>query len=200
MNNEFNLERAIAGEPIETMSGTPVEFIAYRPNVKVSKQLLVEIGTDIYTYYANGSYHDLVMGCPYDLRMKPVLKQIDWAKLPVDTLFIIALCTGKDIRYFNSFSNGMVHYYRNGWTSKIATTKDVIAINPSKVQIAPDNPWVVLLGGNCPIPDGIEFEYMTSNDPGRIITSTKSASEYIWTNYSVYAYRLTGKVLDGWKL
>jgi hypothetical protein len=133
--------------------------------------------------------------------MKSVVKQIDWAKLPVDTLITLGLCSENDDRYFSSFKSGLVHYYQGGTTSKTAESKsDVFTINPGNVQIAPDNPWVVLLGGNCPIPDGLEFEYMTSNDPGRIITSTKSASEYIWTNYSVYAYRLTGKVLDGWTL
>jgi hypothetical protein len=201
MDNEFNLERTIAGEPIETEAGTPVEFVAYRPTAKAGKQLIVQAGNDIFTYYKNGSYHDTVMGCAYDLRMKSVVKQIDWAKLPIDTRITLGLRTGESDRYFSSFSYGMVNFYRDGTNSKTAQrNSSMLSINPSNVQIAPDNPWAVLLGGNCPIPDGLEFEYMTSNDPGRIITSTKSASEYIWTNYSVYAYRLTGKVLDGWEL
>jgi hypothetical protein len=201
MNNEFNLERAIAGEPIETIAGTPVEFIAYRPTVNGCKKLIVELGTCVCTYYANGRYHSLDTHHPYDLRMKPKLKQIDWSKLPVDTLLTLALCTGKDIRYFNSFSNGMVHYYRNGWTSKIATTRDVIAINQSNVQIAPDQPWTVWLGGECPIPDGLEFEYMIHDDPMQVMVGKESASAYLWEPIIIiYAYRLTGKVLDGWTL
>jgi hypothetical protein len=204
MDNEFNLERAIAGDPIETVAGTPVEFVTYRPNVKESKQLIVEVGTDLCTYYANGRYHGNSTGqtFPYDLRMKPNLKQIDWAKLPVDTLLTLSLCTGKDIRYFNSFSNGVVLYYRNGWTSKIATTKDVIAINQSNVQIASDQPWIVWQGGGCPLPDGLEFEYMIHDDPSQVIVSKESVSAYLylWCTNLIYAYRLTGKVLDGWTL
>jgi hypothetical protein len=202
MSNEFDLERAINGDQIETVSGTPAEFIAYRPTAKASKQVIVQDGDDVRMYYVNGRYHrNHTLSCSFDLRMKSVVKQIDWAKLPVNTLIIIRVNGATANHYYSSFSNDTVHYFRAGMTSKTADYKsDVFTINPSNAQIAPDNPWVVLLGGNCPIPDGLEFEYMTSNDPGRIITSTKSASEYIWTNYSLYAYRLTGKVLDGWTL
>jgi hypothetical protein len=202
MNNKFDLERAIAGEPIETEAGTSVSFVAYRPTAKNDEQLIVQVGTDIRMYYADGRFHNLFSPCPYDLRMKSKLKQIDLSKLTVDTILIIALCTGKDIRYFNSVSNGVVHYYRNGWTSKIATTKDVIAINQSNVQIASDQPWIVWQGGGCPLPDGLEFEYMIHDDPSQVIVSKESVSAYLylWCTNLIYAYRLTGKVLDGWTL
>jgi hypothetical protein len=200
MNNEFNLKRAIAGDPIETLSGNTVAFVAYRPTANKDEQLIVQDGTDIRMYHTNGILHSLFSPCSYDLRMKEVVKQIDWTKLPVDTLLTLALCTGKDIRYFNSFSNGMIHYYRNGWTSKIATTKDVIAINQSNVQIAPDQPWTVWQGGECPLPDGLEFEYMIHDDPRQVMVGKESASAYLWFTKHIYAYRLTGKVLGGWKL
>jgi hypothetical protein len=203
MDNEFNLERALAGEPIETVAGTPVEFVAYRPNVKWGKQLIVEVGTDICTYHANGRYHNLATLYPYDLHMKPKLKQIDWTKLPVDTLLTIDLCTGRERRYFSSFNNGMVRYHHFGATSKTADSNlDIFAISPSNVQIVPHQPWTVWLGGACPIPDGLEFEYMTHDFPRQVMVGEESASTYLylWCSKLMYAYRRTGKVLDGWKL
>jgi hypothetical protein len=203
MSNEFNLERAISGEPIETSDGTPADFIAYRPTAKDSKQIVMQVKDDIFTYYANGSYHDLVIGCPLDLRMKPKIKQIDWAKMPVDTLIILGIYAGGDKRYFSSFNSGLVHYYQGGATSKTAASNsDVFTINPNNVKIAPDQPWTVWLGGDCPIPDGLEFEYMINDDPGQVMVAKESASAYLclWHPKVIYAYRLTGKVLDGWKL
>jgi hypothetical protein len=206
--NEFNLERAIAGEPIETISGTPVDFVAYRPNVKVRKQLIVEVGDDIYTYHASGRYHNPAINCPYDLRMKSIVKQIDWSKLPVDTLITLGICTGLDERYFSSFNSGLVHYYQGGTTSKTAASNsDVFTINPGNVRIAPDQPWTVWLGGDCPIPDGLEYEVITRGGAAPLVnrgcyqvtlwphtqSATPSMSEII-------AYRLTGKVLDGYSL
>jgi hypothetical protein len=202
MNDEFNLERAIAGEPVETISGTPAEFIAYRPTVRSSKQLIMQVGTDICSYNKNGKlYNNTSMSCSLDLRMKSTVKQIDWAKLPVDTLVTLGICTGLDERYFSSFSSGLVHYYRGGTTSKTAASNsDVFTINPSNVRIAPDQPWTVWLGGACPLPDGLEFEYMSHNEPGIVIVSCESASAYLWKLKRIYAYRLTGRVLDGWTL
>jgi hypothetical protein len=73
MNNEFSLERAIAGEPIETMGKTTALFVAYRPDVTSCKQLIIQIGTDIVMYHANGSYYSSNEHCSYNLRMKPEL-------------------------------------------------------------------------------------------------------------------------------
>jgi hypothetical protein len=203
MNNEFDLQRAINGEPIETVFGTPVEFIAYRPTAKESKQLIVQGGDDVQMYYVNGRYKDQGGKCPYDLRMKTPLKQINWAKLPVDTRIIRSLSTGKSERYFSYFSSGMVNFYRDGATSKTAESPlPTLNINPSDVTIAPNQPWTIWLGGNSPIPDGLEFEYMINDDPGKVMVAKESASEYLclWHPKVIYAYRLTGKVLDGWTL
>jgi hypothetical protein len=208
MNNEFDLQRAIAGEPIETISGTPVEFVAYRPNVKWSKQLIVEVGTDICTYHANGRYHNSDTSYSYDLRMKPNLKQINWAKLPVDTLLTIDLCTGREKRYFQSFSYGMVRYYYFGATSKtVDSNLGIFAISSSNVKIAPDQPWTVWQGGVCPIPDGLEYEVLTRG--GAAPLNNRGSYHVILWSYvqsathsmsEIIAYRLTGKVLDGWTL
>jgi hypothetical protein len=201
MNNKFNLERAIAGEPIETVTGTPVELIAYRPTARESKQLVVQIGTDICMYHTNGRYYNSNEHCSYNLRMKPAVKRIDWTKLPVDTLITLGICTGLDERYFSSFNSGLVHYYQGGTTSKTAASNsDVFTINPSNVRIAPDQPWTVWLGGACPLPDGLEYEYMIHDEPGQVMTNKESASSYSWVHNDIYAYRLTGKVLGGWTL
>jgi hypothetical protein len=203
MNNQFDLQRAINGEPFETVFGTPAEFIAYRPTAEAGAQLIVQVGIDILTYPANGRYHGSGVDCSYDLRMKSVVKQIDWAKLPVDTLIILNLRTGESDRYFSSFSCGMVNFYRDGTNSKTAQrNSSMLSINPSDVTIAPNQPWTIWLGGACPIPDGLEFEYMINDDPGRVMVAKESASEYLclWHPKVIYTYRLTGKVLDGWKL
>jgi hypothetical protein len=202
MNNEFDLQRAIAGEPIETVYGTPMEFVTYRPTAEASKQLIIQVGTDILLYHANGRYNrNPALSCSFDLRMKSVVKQVDWSKMPVDTLVTVYPSTGNDERYFSSFSYGMVNFYRNGKTSKTTTSNlDVFDAEPSYVHIAKNQPWTIWQGGECPIPDGLGFEYMIHGDPGQAIVCTESASAYLWQPKLIYAYRLTGRVLDGWKL
>jgi hypothetical protein len=204
MNTEFNLERAIAGEPIETVSGTPVEFVAYRPTAKTGEQLIVQDGGDIRTYHSNGRYIGPAISNHFDLRMKSVVKQIDWAKLPVDTLIILGIYAGGDKRYFSSFTSGLVHCYRFGMTSKTMTnTSDIFQMNPSNVHIAPDQPWTVWLGGACPIPDGLEYE-VEFRGKGIATQIDLKTSNVDWEHggdfLDIIAYRLTGKVLDGWKL
>jgi hypothetical protein len=201
MSTEFNLERAIAGEPIETIEGTPAEFVAYRPTADKDEQIIAQVGVNIMTYHTNGKYYDQVIDSSLDLHMVSRQKQIDWAKLAVDTLIIINDNGATDSRYFHSFSRGVVRYYKDGMTSKTADRNlDVLAVSPSNAKIAPDQPWAVWLGGGNPLPDGLEFEYVVPHGPGRIMTCTESASTYVWTHHSIYAYRLTGKVLDGWTL
>jgi hypothetical protein len=133
--------------------------------------------------------------------MKSVVKNIDWTKLPVDTRITIACHSGQGDRYFSSFSKGSVLYYQSGTTSKTAASKlDVLPINPSNMKLAQDQSWTVWQGGNCPIPDGLEFEYMSHGDPGQAIVCTESASAYLWQPKLIYAYRLTGNVLGGYSL
>jgi hypothetical protein len=197
--NKFDLKRAIAGEPIETVGGTLVTFVAYQPTAIKSHQVVVQIGGVICTYSVNG-HHSNNRARHHDLRMKLIVNKIDWNKLPVDTRIILSLCTGKSVRYFSSFSNGMVNFYRDGTTSKTAQSDSfTLKISPGNVQVAPDQPWTVWQGGNCPIPDGLEFEYMIHEEPGQVMTNKESASAYLWQPRLIYAYRLTGCLLDGWK-
>jgi hypothetical protein len=132
--------------------------------------------------------------------MKPKLKQIDWAKLPVDMLIRTTLNGTIAIRYFSSFSSGSIHFYIDGMTSKTAAKSDIFTIDPSNVKIAQNQSWTVWLGGTCPLPDGIEFEYMIHDEPGQVMVGKESASAYLWYPKLIYAYRLTGKVLDGYSL
>jgi hypothetical protein len=210
MSNKFDLQRAIAGEPFETVGGEPAEFVAYRPTAREWAQLVVQIKMDLLTYHANGRYHrNPTLSCSFDLRMKSApTKQIDWSKMPVDTLINIGIHTGKGNRYFHSFANGMVHYFRDGMTSKTAEYKsDVFTLNPSEVQIAPDQPWTVWQGGACPLPDGLEYEVVTRGGVAPL-TNRGSYHVILWSYTQnathsmseIIAYRLTGKVLDGWTL
>jgi hypothetical protein len=202
MNNEFNLERTIAGEPIETVEGKPAKFIAYLPTARECKQLVIQAETDVRMYYANGKYHGIGENWSYDLRMKSApTKQIDWSKIPVDTILTLDLCTGETNRYFHSFVDGLVRYCRGGMSSKTIMYKsDMLYIYPSNVKIKHNQPWTIWLGGKCPIPDGLEFEYITHSYPGETRVSEKSPGDYCWLLNAIYAYRLTGKVLDGYSL
>jgi hypothetical protein len=202
MDNKFDLQRTLAGEPIETVGGIPVDFIAYRPTAIHIHRIVVQIEGIICTYTLEG-HHSNNRAHTSNLRMKSVARQIDWTKLPVDTRIILSLCTGKSERYFSSFSDGMVNFYRDGTTSKTAQSNSfTLKINSSNVQIAPDQPWAVWHGGECPIPDGLGFEYITYDYPRQVMVGKESSSAYLylWCSKLVCAYRLTGKVLDGWKL
>lgn len=68
--------------------------------------------------------------------------------------------------------------------------------------IAPNQPWTVWQGGECPIPDGLEFEVITR--AGLNIISLISCYELRWEHEDIgtdiIAYRLTGKVLEGLEL
>jgi hypothetical protein len=199
--NKFDLKRAIAGEPLETVGGIPVDFVAYQPTAIKSHQVVVQVGGVICTYTING-HHSNNRARHNDLRMKLIVNKIDWNKLPVDTRIILSLCTGRSVRYFSSFSNGMVNFYRDGTTSKTAQSDSfTLKISAGNVQIAPDQPWTVWQGGSCPIPDGLEFEYMIHEEPGKVMNNKEgaSASAYLWQPRLIYAYRLTGCLLDGWK-
>jgi hypothetical protein len=208
MNNEFDLERAINGDPIETVSGIQMEFVTYRPTASVGKQVIVRDGTTLWMYRTNGKYYDTDTNFYLDLRMKTPLKQINWAKLPIDTVITLNLCTGEANRYFNSFTDGLVRYYRGGMTSKTIMYKsDILYIHLKNMKISPDQPWTVWQGGACPIPEGLEYEVITrggaaplTNRGGYHLTLWPHTQNGSHSMSEIIAYRLTGKVLDGWTL
>jgi hypothetical protein len=197
MDTEFDLERAIAGDSIETVEGTPVEFIAYRPTAKWRKQIIVQIGNDIWTYSVNGRYNDPGIKCTYNLRMKSVEKQVDWSKLPVDTRLLSP--------------NGDKRYANNGMRSNFPAWEEPECFEwVDGTTISPEQAWTVWHGGDCPIPNGLEYEVIVRYGECFIPTNAGCKLQHIWVRakyphqthlgHEVIAYRLTGKVLDGWKL
>jgi hypothetical protein len=197
MDTEFDLERAIAGDSIETVEGTPVEFIAYRPSAKWRKQIIVQIGNDIWTYSVNGRYNDPGIKCTYNLRMKSVEKQVDWSKLPVDTRLLSP--------------NGDKRYANNGMRSNFPSWEEPEYFEwVDGTTISPDQAWVVWHGGDCPIPDGLEYEVIVRYGECFIPTNIGCKLQHIWVHskyphqthlgHEVIAYRLTGRVLGRWKL
>jgi hypothetical protein len=197
MDTEFDLERAIAGDSIETVEGTPVEFIAYRPSAKWRKQIIVQIGNDIWTYSVNGRYNDPGIKCTYNLRMKSVEKQVDWSKLPVDTRLLSP--------------NGDKRYANNGMRSNFPSWEEPECFEwVDGTTISPDQAWIVWHGGDCPIPNGLEYEVIVRYGECFIPTNIGCKLQHIWVRskyphqthigHEVIAYRLTGRVLSGWKL
>jgi hypothetical protein len=199
MDREFNLGRAMVCEPIETVSGITVEFIAYRPTASSNKPVIVQAGDNILTYYTNGMFIDPAIRSPFDLRMKHTLRKIDWTKLPEDTVIStpegdrhIAKCPEKST---------LVLTYPEGKSSLTCGLRELEEHRKEKCYLVEQQPWTVWQGGECPLPDGLEFEYLIRDDPGQVMVAKESASSYLWEpNIIIYAYRLTGKVLDGWTL
>jgi hypothetical protein len=200
MNDKFNLERAIAGEPIEKEDGTTVSFVAYIPTAKADRQLIVQDGDDVLAYCANGRYITPFISSHFDLRMKSMLKQIDWSKLPEDTV----ISTPEGDRHISKCSKNstLVLTYPEGKSSFTCGLRELEEHSKDTCYLVEQQPWTVWLGGECPIPDGLEFEYMIHDDPRQVIVCKESASAYLylWKLKRIYAYRPTGKVLDGWKL
>jgi hypothetical protein len=56
MNENFNLARAMAGDPIQTIGGVPVEFVAYRPTASTNFQVVVQIENVICCYPRTGYF------------------------------------------------------------------------------------------------------------------------------------------------
>jgi hypothetical protein len=187
MDNKFDLQLVLKGKPIETVMGRPAEFISYDPTAVASLQVTVRVDDDVLTYYTNGTRPRVDMS--FDLRMKAVEKQVDLGKLPVDTRLLS--------------SNGDKRYANKGMRSNFPSWEEPECFEwVDGTTIAPNQPWTVWLGGECPIPDGLEFEYMTHDCPRQVMVGEESASAYLylWCSKLMYAYRPTGKVFDGWKL
>jgi hypothetical protein len=209
-NIKFDLTLAIAGEPIQTRNGTPATFIAYCPTADVSKQVIAQVCTDIITYYSNGQYSPMIE-YRWDLFMKPKTKKINWHDMPVDTLLTVTVKSTEYTRHFAYFQNNNVTYFKYGATSKTTRCEDVFTANTSDVQISTDNPWIVWHGDTCPIPEGLEFEVIYRDGTTKLFTQNINSSPDIrhtqdyWIHMynmvgDIIAYRLTGKVMDGYTL
>jgi hypothetical protein len=209
MNNEFNLERAIAGEPIETVFGTPAEFIAYRSTAKASKQVIVQDGDDVRMYYVNGRYHgNHTLSCSFDLRMKHVLQKIDWSNIPEDTV----ISTPEGDRHIAKCSKNstLVLTYPEGKSSLTCGLHELEEHRKDKCYLVEQQPWIIWQGGENSLPDGLEFEVIVRFGECFVPTSADCELQHIWVpakyphhvylGHEVIAYRLTGKVMDGYSL
>jgi hypothetical protein len=201
MNNEFNLQRAIAGEPIETREGIPAEFVAYRPTLRSDSRLVVQVEDRLIMCRDDGKIYNGTSTSINDLRMKLVVKQVDWSKMPVDTLLITQAGYS---RYFRGFMDDKVTYYAEGRTSESGGNCLIYRSTPSDIQISSNQPWKIWFGGEYPIPDGLEFEIITRN--GNKFNCPNDTKGVYWLHDRAYkhteviAYRLTGKLIEGYKL
>lgn len=99
-----------------------------------------------------------------NLRMNPSV-QIDWSKMPVDT----PVDTTRGIRYFSRFKDNSIFLFTDGKTSLTQDeeaecgVKEIISINPNQI-------WTFWQGGNCPIPDGLEYEIIYRNGCWKKVT------------------------------
>jgi hypothetical protein len=197
MDNKFNLERAIAGDPIETMEGIPAEFVAYRPTVRIDSRVIVQVEDRLIMCREDGNLYGRVSTSTNDLRMKSVVKQIDWSKLPVDTRLLSP--------------NGDKRYANNGMRSNFPSWEEPECFEwVDGTTISPDQAWIVWHGGDCPIPNGLEYEVIVRYGECFIPTNIGCKLQHIWVRskyphqthigHEVIAYRLTGRVLSGWKL
>jgi hypothetical protein len=200
MSTEFDLQRAINGEPIETIEGTPAEFIAYRPTADKDEQIVAQVGVNIMTYHTNGKYYDQVIDSSLDLHMKHVLQKIDWSNIPEDTI----ISTPEGDRHIAKCSKNstLLLTYPEGKSSFTCGLRELEEHPKAKCYLVEQQPWTVWQGGDCPLPDGLEFEYMTHKEPWQVMGGKESASSYLylWGTKLIYAYKLTGKVLSGWTL
>jgi hypothetical protein len=98
-----------------------------------------------------------------------------------------------------------VTYYAEGRTSESGGNCLIYRSTPSDIQISPNQPWKIWFGGEYPIPDGVEFEIITRNG-NKFNCSKDIKGTFSWLHnitdkqIEIIAYRLTGKLLDGYKL
>lgn len=69
--NQFDLQRCLAGEPIETVEGRPRQFIAYRTDRRERLRLIVldPVADKLYSHSPTGEHCEQVRSLA--LRMKP---------------------------------------------------------------------------------------------------------------------------------
>ena len=69
----FDLNRAIAGDPIETRCGVPIEFVAYATGIQGAFKVIGIMAGSIKTWRMDGTYSFDVGISEFDLVMKPIL-------------------------------------------------------------------------------------------------------------------------------
>ena len=116
-------------------------------------------------------------------------RQVDRTKIPLDTRLIES---SGDKCYAAKF--GMV----NGWPEWHQWESNQWI---EGTRIATEQPWTVWLGGECPVPEGLEVEILF-RDGVKVLrgNAIKIRWSHVWHHCDIIAYRLTGRVLDGWVL
>jgi hypothetical protein len=185
MNNDFNSERALAGEPVVS-AGVEVNSLTYFPLANKNSRFVGERSGEILLWSEDG-YHYISSG--YDLKMKPTTKRIDWTKIPVDVPFVVVSHSGdrkNSVRYH--CKNG--DFFGYGTTS--LTHGDII--KPHEIiGPAPDAPFIYHDGSaECPAPDGVLVDVVSAS----MLTPNIAASLVCWG--VVTAYRIAG-LEEGWE-
>lgn len=192
--SDFNLERFKAGEPAYMHDETAVNFVGI-----LKHDICYPILAESQNFLIRLNYRGIAKSTYMKLTMKPVMKKVDWSKLPVDTL----INTQVGIRYFAGLLNkNRISYFTDGATSMISYGYGYCSLGISDVTISDKQPWTFWQGGKCPIPDGLEFDAVYRN--GVLNNYTCVASKATWSNPGsggdIIAYRLTGNTLEGYEL
>jgi hypothetical protein len=133
--------------------------------------------------------------------MKHTLRKIDWTKLPEDTV----ISTPEGDRHIAKCpeNSTLVLTYPEGKSSFTCGLRELEEHRKAKCYLVEQQPWTVLLGGKCPIPDGLEYEveFRGKGIAAQIDLKTSNVDwEHEGDFLDIIAYRLTGKVLDGYSL
>ena len=126
---------------------------------------------------------------PECYEIEPDTKRIDWSKMPDDVMV-------------NSPSWDVLYHVGGGMFSDApsATGRNPVLVSgvESGIKLAPDQPWVVWFGGECPVPEGVMVEIVGRDGD---IERSWSSSGYRWSHDGncgdIIAYRISG-IADGW--
>ncbi|MHB8914934.1 MAG: hypothetical protein ACYC4K_03880 [Thiobacillus sp.] len=139
-----------------------------------------------YTAYLRDDIRSWGLTQPADrYEIEPDTKRIDWSKMPDDVLV-----TADGSRCY--LVGGMLSAY-----PKIIADERY-PIDGREIKLAQSQPWVVWFGGECPVPDGVVFDFV---DRDGDIERSGLGSDYRWDHREspgdIIAYRITG-IADGW--
>jgi hypothetical protein len=93
----FNLEKALAGEPVVTRDGRPVKIAGYNPDAEETHRVMGWINGCPFSWGADGYYNPSKQPCSLDLFMaeKPKVKKEGWVNVYRTPQWIIS--TSSDV-------------------------------------------------------------------------------------------------------
>lgn len=196
MSNEFDLDRFKAGESAYC-NGQEYTFVGFCSS-KTQPLVIEAKGGCISTMPIDG------VGAQFRLTMKPKVKKVDWSKMPVDTM----INTPHGINHFSHYQDDIVCFFSHGSSFSTYRGDGFAMEHVSKLSLCDSQPWTFWQGGECPIPDGLEFEIVYRIGCTSLV-SQWLASKVDWEHHQmdsrgrdsdIIAYRLTGKIMEGWEL